>query len=209
MVWHRHRRRVPTFAPLHQYVAAPASHFSEPMPCQDCVDLPTDSTRSLANRCLHLRDMNLIMKPTLNFVGGSRLVKELKRFLEIGASLGHTRALACDVQLGAEGDVGFSFALDNRGHMSQHGLTFWLAGSQTRKALSYPASSASVPRSESSVADCVDPPLVAQKQNRHNPPCRLTKILHLVNPKRPLQHLPFPVRQPLLQHPDPLAVSLS
>ena len=51
---------------------------------------------------------------------------------------------------------------------------------------------------------------IPQNQDRRNPPRRFTEILYLFRPQRPPQHLPLPVRQPLLRHlalPNPFVVS--
>ena len=79
-----------------------------------------ERTRSLANRDLDLGHIDLAAQAPVDFPGGRGLEKQRERLGEVVARLGHGRALARDIDLGAERHVAVALAFDDSGQASVH-----------------------------------------------------------------------------------------
>ena len=87
-----------------------------------------ERTRSLGNRDLELRHIDLVMKPFADLLRGGGFEEKLQRLLQIRPGLPDAVALAGDVQLGTKGDVAVTFPLDDCCQVSGHRLNLSRAG---------------------------------------------------------------------------------
>jgi len=95
---------------LHDAVTAALAHSDKSVPFENLAGSAPERILSLPNGHLSLRDEDLTVQPPRNFGRGRGLEKERQGFDEIGARLLNRGTLACDVQIGAQGDKAIVFA---------------------------------------------------------------------------------------------------
>lgn len=102
---------------LHDSVTAALAHSDYPRPSRILQAPAPERTRSLPNGHLNLCDKDLAVQPPRNFGRRGGLKEKRQGFDEVGARLLNRGALACDVQLGAQGDKAIVFARKYRRHL--------------------------------------------------------------------------------------------
>jgi len=106
----------PLHLQLHDSVTAALAHGDKSVPFENLTGFCAERTLNLPNRHLNLSDEDLTVQPPCNFGRSGGLEKERQGFDEIGARLLDCGTLACDIELGAQGDKAIVFALNNSRH---------------------------------------------------------------------------------------------
>jgi hypothetical protein len=72
-----------------------------------------ERTFILGNPDLYSGNEHFVVEAFTNLLGGSRLKKQLKGFLEVQSSLLNRISLASDIKFRTEGDIAFVFSFNN------------------------------------------------------------------------------------------------